>query len=103
MKDTILKYIIERFGEGRVGGDSHIHYSYCSYPFESCTCKELDDITYDTSLITGGYIDSFSMVAVLVFIEKTFHVKIPDKDATPNNFDTIDNMVKLINKVKNGM
>lgn len=100
MKDIILQYIIESFGEGRTGGDSHNHYSYCSFPFDECTCKSLDCITYDTSLITGGYIDSFSMVVVLIFIEKTFNVKIPDIDATPKNFDTINNMVKLINKAK---
>lgn len=55
MKDIILKYVIEHFGEGRTGGDSHTHYSYCSYPFEPCSCKNLDSITYDTSLI-GGWI-----------------------------------------------
>lgn len=100
MKEIILDYVIKNFGEGRTGGDSHTHYSYCSHPFEKCCCKNLDDITYDTSLISGGYIDSFSMVVVLLFLEKTFHVKIPDIDATPANFDTVDNMVKLVNRFK---
>jgi acyl carrier protein len=100
MKDIILKYVIEHFGKDRTGGDSHTHYSYCSYPFEQCSCKKLDFITYDTSLIGGGYIDSFSMVVVLIFLEKTFKVKIPDIDATPANFDTVNKMAELVTNLK---
>ena len=101
MKDTILKYIIEQFGEDPSKKDRTHHYSYCSFPEEDCTCKDLNKIEYDTSLITGGYMDSFSMVAVLVFIEKEFEVKIPNKDANPNNFDTVNKIAELINSVKN--
>jgi len=100
MKEKILKYIIERFGEHVVNGDAHSHYSYCSFPEEACSCKNLNDITYDTSLITGGYIDSFSMVGVLAYLEKTFDVKIPDKEATPENFNTVNKMAELVLKHK---
>jgi len=77
MKNIILKYVIEEFGN-----------------------SELGEITYDTSLINGGYIDSFSMVSILIFLQKTFNVKISNEDATPTNFDTVDKMMKLINKYK---
>lgn len=100
MKDVILKYIIEQFGEKKTDKPRGNHYSYCKFPEEECCCKDLNEITYDTSLISGGFIDSFSMVVVLIFIEKTFNVKIPDKEATPENFDTVNNMVNLIKKFK---
>lgn len=98
MKDIILKYIIEQFGDNTLREKRVNHYSYCMFPEEECSCKDLKEITYDTSLISGGYIDSFSMIVVLIFLEKTFNIKIPDKEATPNNFDTINKMVELVNK-----
>lgn len=100
MKDIILKYVIEQFGDNTPKEKRTKHYSYCSFPEEECTCKDLMEITYDTSLISGGYIDSFSMVVVLIYLEKTFNIKIPDKEATPNNFDTVNKMVKLVNKFR---
>jgi len=95
MKEKILKYVIEKFG---YNGQRKTHYSYCMFPEESCSCKNLNEIDYDTSLITGGYIDSFSMVEVLVYLEKIFDVKIPEKEATPENFNSVNKMVELVTK-----
>ena len=98
MRDVILKYINEEFGEtSRKDGS---HFSYCMYPEEECTCKKLKDIDYETSLIRGGYIDSFSLIVVIVFLQKTFNVKIPEKEMVVNNFDTINKMVEIITKLK---
>jgi len=98
MKEIILKYIKDQFVENvtRI----NYHFSYCLFPEEPCSCRYLKDVDYDTPLITGGFIDSFSMVAVLVFLEKTFNIKIPDIDAIPENFNTINKMVELINSLK---
>jgi acyl carrier protein len=100
MKDIILKYVIEQFADNTPKEKRTKHYSYCVFPEGKCTCKDLKEINYDTSLISGGYIDSFSMVVVLIFLEKTFNVKIPDKEATPSNFDTVNKMVELVNKFR---
>lgn len=40
------------------------------------------------------------MVAVLIFLQKTFEIKIPDIDATPDNFDTVNKMDELVTKIK---
>jgi len=93
MKDIILNYITMEYGNTK-------HFSSCKFPEEDCSCN-LDKITYDTQLISGGYIDSFSMVSVLVFIEKTFGVEIPDADATADNFNTVNKIVELILKYDN--
>lgn len=92
-KDIILQFIISEFG-GKKG-----HYSYCLFPEGDCTCKHLKDVSYDTSLIRGGYIDSFSMINVLTFLEKTFNIRIPDDKATADHFDTVDKMVDIINSL----
>jgi acyl carrier protein len=50
----------------------------------------------DESLITGGLIDSFSLVHVAVFIEREIGVKIPDTDLTVETMDTINLMTAQI-------
>jgi acyl carrier protein len=57
-----------------------------------------EEITFDTPLISGGYIDSFSMVSILIFIENKFKIKIPTEKATPGAFDSVNNIVTLINQ-----
>ena len=78
MKDMILNYVIKEY---------------------------IDDddvkITYDTPLISSGYVDSFSMVSLLVFLENKFRIKIPPSKATPEAFDSVNNIVALVNQYLN--
>ena len=59
---------------------------------------EDEEITYDTPLISSGYVDSFSMVSLLVFLENKFKIKIPPSKATPEAFDSVNNIVALVNQ-----
>jgi acyl carrier protein len=74
LKDVILEYIQEEYLE------------------------EDDDmeVTYDTPLITGGIVDSFSMVSLKRFLETNYNIQIPDAKATPEAFDSVDRIVKLM-------
>jgi acyl carrier protein len=56
------------------------------------------EITYDTPLISSGYVDSFSMVSLLVFLEKKFKIKIPPSKAAPEAFDSVNKIVALVNQ-----
>jgi acyl carrier protein len=60
--------------------------------------EEDDDreITYDTPLITGGIVDSFSMVSLKMFLETKYSIQIPDAKATPDAFDSVNNIVVLL-------
>lgn len=60
--------------------------------------EEDDDreITYDTPLISGGIVDSFSMVSLKRFLETKYAIQIPDAKATPEAFDSVDNLLKLL-------
>ncbi|MFC2093493.1 acyl carrier protein [Bacteroidota bacterium] len=60
--------------------------------------EEDDDmeLTYDTPLITGGIVDSFSMVSLKVFLENSYNIQIPDSKATPEAFDSVDKIVELL-------
>jgi acyl carrier protein/D-alanine--poly(phosphoribitol) ligase subunit 2 len=73
MKDLVLNYVIKEYLED---GD--------------------EEITCDTPLISSGYVDSFSMVSLLVFLENKFKIKIPADKATPEAFDSVNSIVALV-------
>ena len=54
------------------------------------------EITETTKLISGGIVDSFSMVSLKLFLEKKFRIKIPDEKATPEAFDSVNNIIALL-------
>ena len=74
LKDTILDYVKKEYLE------------------------EDDDreISYDTPLISGGIVDSFSMVSLKRFLETRYKIQIPDAKATPEAFDSVNNIIALL-------
>ncbi len=56
------------------------------------------EITETTPLISGGLVDSFSMVSLLRFLEKKFAIHIPDSAATPEAFDSVERIVALVRR-----
>ncbi len=61
---------------------------------------EDDDVQLDenTKLISGGIVDSFSMVSLKRFLEKKYSISIPDEEASPEAFDTVNSIIALVNK-----
>jgi acyl carrier protein len=62
--------------------------------------EEGDDreVTNNTPLITGGIVDSFSMVSLKRFLERKYSIQIPDADASPQAFDTVDSIAALVTR-----
>ncbi len=62
--------------------------------------EEDDDIEveYDTPLISSGIVDSFSMVSLKAFLEKKYSINLPDNEATPEAFDTVNKICTLVEK-----
>lgn len=58
------------------------------------------DLTPTTPLITGGIVDSFSMVSLKRFLEKKYTIRIPDADASPEAFDSVKSIVALVERFK---
>jgi acyl carrier protein len=63
---------------------------------------EAGEIVLDpgTRLISGGIVDSFSMVSLKRFLEKQYAIAIPDADATPETFDTVNGIVALVRRLR---
>lgn len=59
---------------------------------------EIDDVDLDehTPLISGGIVDSFSLVSLKRFLEKKFDITISDADASPEAFDTVARIAALV-------
>jgi len=72
MKEAILEYVIEEYAE------------------------DDDDVKFDTPLISGGLVDSFSMVSLKRFLEVRYKISIPDDKATPEAFDNVNLIADLV-------
>ena len=57
-------------------------------------------LTDDEPLLTTGFLDSFAIVKLLTYIEQEFDVEISDADFDPDNFETIDAIATLIERVR---
>ena len=55
-----------------------------------------EEIDVDSPLISGGIVDSFSMVSLKRFIENKYKISIPDDKATPEAFDTVNKICALV-------
>lgn len=73
LKEVVLEYVIDEYLED----DDEV-------------------ITFDTPLISGGFVDSFSMVSLKRFIEVKYKIAIPDDQATPEAFDNVEKIVDLV-------
>lgn len=75
IKDIVLEYVVNEYVEDD---------------------DEDTEVDYDTPLISGGIVDSFSMVSLKVFLEKKYSIQIPDAKATPEAFDSVNKITALV-------
>jgi len=75
MKDVVLEYVKNEYLE-----------------------DQDEEVGYDTPLISGGIVDSFSMVSLKRFIENKYKISIPNDDATPEAFDSVNKIVGLVQR-----
>ena len=80
MKEMILEYIKDEYLDEEDAED-----------------MELDE---NTPLISSGIVDSFSMVSLKRFLEKKCGISLPDDEATPEAFDTVNKILVLVSKFK---
>lgn len=58
--------------------------------------RKIDGWDNDQSLLQNGIIDSLGIVKLLTFMEEKFSIKVTDKDFIPDNFETINHLLSLI-------
>jgi acyl carrier protein len=64
--------------------------------------EEGDDreITETTPLISGGIVDSFSMVSLKRFLERKYEIRIPDAEASTTAFDNLASISALVERFR---
>jgi acyl carrier protein len=75
LKDIVLNYVVKEYLE-----------------------DDSEPLTYDAPLISGGIVDSFSMVSLKRFLENRYKIAIPDDEATPEAFDSVNKFVSLVER-----
>ncbi len=70
---TIRQFVFERFPETRARG-----------------------MTDDDSFLISGFIDSLGIVDLATYIEDEFGLRLDDADLTPENFDSIAAVARLV-------
>ncbi len=55
-----------------------------------------EEINYDTPLISGGIVDSFSMISLKRFLENKYNIAIPNAKASADAFDTVNKITDLV-------
>ena len=73
LKDIILQYVTKEYLE-----------------------DDSEPIDFETPLISGGIVDSFSMVSLKRFLENKYSIQIPDDKATPEAFDSVNKIAVLV-------
>ena len=77
-KKVILEYVIEEYLE-----------------------DEDEELDFDSPLISGGIVDSFSMVSLKRFLETRYKISLPDDRATPEAFDSVTSIAGLVQEFQN--
>lgn len=58
------------------------------------------DFESETALVTDGILDSFDIVSLVAELNAEFDVTIGVDDLEPENFDSVDAMVELIEDIQ---
>lgn len=54
----------------------------------------------DTDLFESGFVDSLFAIEIVVFLEKTFKIKIKNKEITKDNFRNINEIAAVVARGK---
>jgi acyl carrier protein len=57
-----------------------------------------EDLEGDASLTGEGVLDSMGVLELIMFVEERFGFKVPDEDTLPENFDSIDRIVRYLDE-----
>ena len=57
-------------------------------------------ITDKTPLIEDGIIDSMGLMQIVGFLEERTGVRVPDDEVTPDNFETVEAIDRLVDRLQ---
>lgn len=76
--------------------DQNIFQTVFTFLQEKTKCSTLNG---DTDLMKSGLVNSLFALEIVMFVEKTFHIKLGRKDITAENFRTVNQIAALVERV----
>jgi acyl carrier protein len=64
-----------------------------SFPFRDSV--SLDD---DISLVESGFVDSTDMLNLVMFLERTYGIRVEPEEILPENLDSVNSILKFLRK-----
>ena len=58
------------------------------------------ELPNDASLLERGIIDSTGVLEIILFLEEAFGVSIKAEQMLPENFDSVDNIVRFVQRLQ---
>ena len=62
--------------------------------------KPTKDLEQVNDIVEGGFIDSFELMNLIASFQDTFGIEITVEDLTPDNFNSVDAMAAMVNRLK---
>ena len=77
-----------------------VHARVKQFIVENFYVSDPAELTEDTSLITGGYVDSTGMLEMIAFLEREFGIRVKDQEMVPENLETIGQIAEFVARKK---
>ena len=58
------------------------------------------DFVNEKKLIEGGFLDSFDVVSIISELNDEYNIRIGVTDLGPENFDSVERIMKMIKRLK---
>jgi acyl carrier protein len=62
----------------------------------NATLAEDKNISYDTLLFETGLLDSMGLLFLIEFLKEEFGVQVNDEELLPENFESVNSIIKFI-------
>ena len=62
--------------------------------------KPTKDLASVNDIVEGGYIDSFELMSLIMTLNERLDIEISLDDMTPENFNTVDSIVAMVERLK---
>lgn len=60
--------------------------------------KDESVLKFDDELLDGGVVDSMGILRLVVFLEKEYHISIPNEELVPETFQDIHSIARLVSE-----
>ena len=61
-----------------------------------------NDLENSSSFLENGVVDSTGILELVNFLEETYEISVEDEELIPENLDSIENVVKYLERKRNG-